>query len=127
VEPPQPQAFSATGSGPAGDPSGALVVTIDDVFARGADVIVIEEGETLNGARFSAPAGGEPVDLGGLGRGQLLLSAVGTTVNAEPANGTRFVRITGTVSPEELIDVARSLSPVDQRTSTLVRIPGGVQ
>jgi hypothetical protein len=127
VEPPQPQAFSEAGSGPGGDPTGSLVVAVDDVFVRGPDVIVIEEGEALNGARFPAPAGGVTVDLGVLGRGQLLLSAVGTTVNAEPAAGTRFVRVTGTVSPEELVAVARSLSPVDRRTSTLVRVPGGVQ
>lgn len=127
VEPPQPQAFDGAGSGPGGEPSGSLVVAIDDVFVRGPDVIVIEEGETLDGARFPAPSGGVPVDLGGLGRGQLFLSAVGTTVNAEPGDGTRFVRITGTVSPQELTALARSLLPVDQRTSTLVRVPGGVQ
>ena len=127
VEPPQPQAFDGAGSGPAGDAAGSLVVAIDDVFVRRPDLIVIEEGETLDGARFPAPAGGTSVDLGVLGRGQLLLSAVGTTVNAEPADGTRFVRITGTVSPEELTAVARSLSPVDRKTSTLVRVPGGVQ
>ena len=128
VEPPQPQAFTGDGAGvPTGDAAGSLVVAIDDVFVRGPDVIVVEEGETLDGSRFPAPAGGQPVDLGGLGRGQILLSAVGTTVNAEPAGGTRFVRITGTVGPEELVAVARSLRPVDERTGTLVRVPGGVQ
>ena len=127
VEPPQPQAFTGgAGVSTGGNPAGSLVVAIDDVFVRGPDVIVIEEGETLNGARFTPPAGGEPVDLGVLGRGQLLLSAVGTTINAEPSNRTRFVRITGTVGSEELLAVARSLTPVDQRTSTLVRIPGAL-
>jgi hypothetical protein len=129
VEPPQPQAFAENGSsGPlGGDPAGSLVVAIDDVFVRGPDVIVVEEGETMNGARFAPPSGGETVELGALGRGQLLLSAVGTMVNAEPANRTRFVRITGTVGPETLIAVARSLRPVDQRASTLVKVPGAVQ
>ncbi|HEX5267366.1 MAG TPA: hypothetical protein VFW24_11380 [Acidimicrobiales bacterium] len=128
IEPPQPQAFTGGGVGPlTGDAAGSLVVGIDDVFVRGSDVIVVEEGETLNGARFPAPTGGQAVDLGALGRGQLLLSAVGTTVNAEPVNGTRFVRITGTAGAAELVALARSLRPVDERTSTLVRVPGGVQ
>jgi hypothetical protein len=128
IEPPQPQAFTGGGVGPlTGDAAASLVVGIDDVFVRGSDVIVVEEGETLNGARFPAPTGGRAVDLGPLGRGQLLLSAVGTTVNAEPADGTRFVRITGTVGAAELVALARSLRPVDERTSTLVRVPGGVQ
>lgn len=128
VEPPQPQAFAQGGFGPLGsDAAGSLVVAIDDVYVRGPDIIVIEEGETMNGARFAPASGGESVDLGVLGRGQLLLSATGTTVAAEPANGTRFVRVIGNVASDLLLQVARSLTVVDQKSSTLVRVPGVVR
>jgi hypothetical protein len=110
VVPSQPQAYDTPPTNPF-EPPGSLVASIDDVYVRGHDAIVIEQGSTVNDAKFTPPSGGIDVDLGPvLGRGQLLLAASGSEVDAEPDEGVRFVRIVGTVPPEELIALARSMT-----------------
>jgi hypothetical protein len=110
VVPSQPQAYEdRSGLNALGVP-GSLVASIDDVYVRGRDAIVIEQGSTVNDAKFSPPTGGENIDLGSvLGRGQLLLSASASEVAAEPHEGRRFVRVIGTATPDELIAIARSM------------------
>ena len=123
VIPSQPQAFSGDASQPpgvSGLPPG-LVTELDDAFVNGPDLIVLQQGETAGGSRFQPPTGGQTVDLGALGRGQLLLSAGASAVTAEPGGGSQFVRITGTVPPSVLLDVARSLTV--EPPGTLVTIP----
>lgn len=123
VIPSQPQAFSPDDPQPfgvSGLPAG-LVTELDDAFVRGPDLIVLQQGETAGGARFQPPTGGEAVDLGGMGRGQLLLSAGGSVVTAEPEGGSQFVRVSGTVDPSVLLAVARSLRV--EPPGTLVTIP----
>jgi hypothetical protein len=129
VVPSQPQAFdlSNQGSGPP-TPSGlpgALVAEIDDVYVSGPDVIVVEQGGTLNGARFAAPTGGTDVQLGPLGEGQLSLSATASVVTAEPTRGFAFVRISGTVPPALLVRIARSMR--QQPPGTIVTLPALTQ
>jgi hypothetical protein len=112
VVPSQPQAYQSRDltANPFGPP-GSLVVSIDDVYVRGADAIVIEQGSTVNDAKFKPPSGADAVDLGpALGRGQLLLSASASEVDAEPDGGVRFVRVVGTVPSQELIALARSMT-----------------
>jgi len=113
VIPSQPQAYAdanAFSPNAAGLP-GSLVVSIDDVYVRGSDALVIEQGSTVNDAKFDAPSGGEDVDLGKvLGHGQLLASASASEVVAEPHDGKRFVRVIGTLTPDELTAVARQMT-----------------
>jgi hypothetical protein len=113
VIPSQPQAYADTSAfsmNAAGLP-GSLVVSIDDVYVRGSDALVIEQGSTVNDAKFTAPLGGEDIDLGEvLGHGQLLASASASEVVAEPHDGTRFVRVIGTLPPDELIAIARQMT-----------------
>jgi hypothetical protein len=127
--PPQPQAFTA-GPGASAAAPGAptlLVVTLEDVYVRGPDVLVVEQGGTSNNARFAPPTGGRPVDLGVLGPGQLVLAATASSVVAEPAGESKFVRVTGTVDPHLLIQTARALASIDNGSrNTIVTIPGGV-
>ena len=123
VIPSQPQAFNPDvpqPSGAGGLPAG-LVAELDDAFVRGPDLIVLQQGATAGGSRFQPPTGGQAVDLGGLGRGQLLLSAGGSVVTAEPGGGSRFIRVSGTVPPTTLLAVARSLQV--EAPGTLVTIP----
>src|SRR5205085_1271869 len=70
VVPPQPPA------GTRGPPP-ALSTAIDDVYGRGPDVIVVEQGPAA-GARASQPPGGQDVDLGALGqrRGANAIAAI---------------------------------------------------
>jgi len=129
VVPPQPQAFTGGPVGSAAAPGApaSLVVTLEDVYVRGPDVLVVEQGSASNNAGFAPPTGGRPVDLGVLGAGQLVLAATASSVVAQPAGESKFVRVTGTVDPRLLVQTARSLASVDMGSrNTLVTIPGGV-
>jgi hypothetical protein len=110
VVPSQPQAWEDTSTFNALGVPGSLVASVDDVYLRGPDAIVVEQGSTVSDSTFTPPPG-ESVDLGPvLGRGQLLLSASGSEIVAEPHEGRRFVRVIGTVPPEQLIAIARSMT-----------------
>lgn len=123
VVPPQPQLFGQGGGGfgSMGLPGG-LVTEMDDVYVRGADVIVLQQGSTLNGAAFRLPDNAVGVDLGRLGHGQLLVAGNGTTVVAEPGNGKGFVRLSGTLPTRELVALMRALTK--QPGGTLTRLHG---
>jgi len=123
VVPPQPQAFAggSNGAPSAGLPS-SLVTEIDDVFVRGSDAIVLQQGSSIGGATFNPPARSDAVDLGALGAGQLLYAANASTVTAEPGGGKRFIRLSGTLPPDVLVSLARSLVP--QPSGTLQRVSG---
>jgi len=123
VVPPQPQLFGQGGNGygSMGLP-GSLVTEMDDVYVRGADAVVLQQGSTLNGATFTPPANGLDVDLGPLGHGQLLIAGGGFTVVAEPGNGKGFVRLSGTLPPDALVTMMRGLSK--QPGGTLTRLHG---
>jgi hypothetical protein len=123
VVPSQPQVFSTPDTGPpssSGLPNG-LVTELDDIFVNGPDVIAVQQGTTVGGSTFRPPPGGQRVELGSLGSGQLVLTALGPIVTAEPG-GTQFVRIHGTVGPDVLVKVARSLRV--ELPGTLTTIPG---
>ena len=121
--PPQPQLFAGggEGTGAMGLPGG-LVTEMDDVYVRGADSVVLQQGSTINGAKFTPPSGSIPVQLGALGAGQLLLAGNVTTVVAEPGNGEGFVRLSATLPADAVIALMRSLAP--QPGGTLTRLPG---
>jgi len=124
VVPPQPQLFAAGagGTGAMGLPGG-LVTEMDDVFVRGVDAIVLQQGSAINGATFTPPGNSSAVDLGPLGRGQLLVAGNVTTVVAEPGNDKRFVRLSATLPPDVVVALMRSLAT--QPGGTLTRLPGG--
>ena len=123
--PPQPQLFAGggQGTGTMGALPGGLVTEMDDVYVRGADVVVLQQGSTINGAKFAPPSGAIPVQLGSLGAGQLLLAGNVATVVAEPGNGEGFVRLSATLPPDEVIALMRSLAA--QPSGTLTRLQSG--
>jgi len=123
VVPPQPQLFAAGAGGTGGSaPQAGLITGMDDVFVRGVDAIVLQQGSAINGAAFSPPGNSVAVDLGPLGRGQLLVAGNVTTVVAEPGNGKRFVRLAATLPPEQVVALMRSLAT--QPGGTLTRLSG---
>jgi hypothetical protein len=127
VIPPQPQAFGQIDTAepnPVGLP-GSVITEIDDVWVRGTDVIILQEGESLDGAKFAAPTGIEAVNLGALGSGQVQISGTGTTVTAEPTGGEHFLRLSATLDPSTVIQLARSI--VRAPSGTLTTIPQGQQ
>ncbi|HET6908065.1 MAG TPA: hypothetical protein VFH54_01905 [Mycobacteriales bacterium] len=120
VIPPQPSDAGASAFS-VGPPPGQ-VSELDDVFVRGVDVIVVQQGSTLNGASFAPPNNAQPVALGALGAGQLQVGGSVSTITAEPYGGRRFLRLSGTLPPDELLAIARSLTL--QAGGTLTRLHG---
>lgn len=85
---------------------------VSDVYVRGVDVLIVEQGGTLRGgAPFEVDPGSPTVDLGALGTGEIRFSGVGNQVRVLVGGG-RFIQATGTLSPEELAAVLRSLREV---------------
>ena len=122
--PPQPQLFAGggQGTGQMGLPGG-LVSEMDDVYVRGADAVILQQGSTLNGAKFTPPNNATAISLGALGRGQLLIAGNVTSVVAEPGNGEHFVRLSATLPPDTVIALMRSITA--QPGGTLTRLSGG--
>jgi len=113
VVPPQPPA------GPA--PTTANLATeVDDVYVRGADVITVAQGQQPGSGPYQQPADGTSVDAGRVGRGQLTLSSLASSVTV-PSRSSSFVRVTGTVAPDQLLAVARSLE--QQSPGTIATVP----
>ena len=113
ITPSQPEAFDQSSSGvpnPLGVPD-SLISELVDAFVSGPNVIVVEQGVSAgNNTVFKAPTGGQSVSLGPvLGRGQLTLSGSASVITAEPDGGSHFVRISGTVAPSVLLQVARAV------------------
>lgn len=103
VIPSQPENFN--------DPmrEGARETSFTDVYVRGTDYFVVDQGGTLRGVDpFPTDASAPTVDLGGLGMGEVRLSALGVEVRAKLLGG-RFVRLRGTLPPDELATIGRAL------------------
>jgi hypothetical protein len=107
VVPPQAENFGA-------DPAreGFRRAQIADVYERGLDVLVVEQGATLGGSPPFEPDPSSPtLDLGPLGTAEVRYSAIGNQVRAQRAGG-KYVQATGTLPPDELAAVLRSLREV---------------
>ena len=103
IIPPQPNRFAA-GQDP------AVVAGTADVFVRDADFVVVYQGGTIGQVDpFPATPGAPAIDGGALGEGELLLSALGTELRFPQRRG-RFVHVIGTLAPDDLRALARSLT-----------------
>jgi len=91
---------------------------VTDVFVRGVDVVLIEQGGTRGGAPPYTPDEDAPrIDLGPVfGEGEVVLSAQEVAVRVQLPGG-RYVRVAGTLTPPELAAVAKRL--VSQPGGTL--------
>lgn len=96
---------------PSDDPRGTA--SIADVWVRGADVLVVDQGfVTSPGGEIEEHPHAEEVDLAELGTGEAFLDLRSSEVRAQPEGGG-FVRVYGTLSLDDLVDLARSLRPVE--------------
>jgi hypothetical protein len=108
VIPPQAENFD-TGSP---EREGNRRAEVADVYERGLDLIVVTQGGTLRGAApFETDPARPTLDLGAFGPGEVRVSAVGNQVRALTGNG-HYLVVSGTVAPEELAAVARSLRTI---------------
>lgn len=108
VVPAQPENFGDDPTRAANRRAGTV-----DVWVHGIDVLVLDQGGTLYGAEpFTIDPTRPAVDLGGVaGTGELLLGGLGAEVRSLRGNG-KYVRVYGTLTPDELVDVARSLQVI---------------
>ncbi len=106
VVPPQPENFASP------DRGAYLRAATVDLFTRGADVIVFEQGGTAQGAEaFEGETAGIALDVPGIGPGRLLISGSRNEIAAARSGG-RYVRISGTVSKGDLLALAAGLTEV---------------
>ena len=104
VIPSQPENFNDPGR------EGARETSFADVFVRGADFLVLDQGGTLQGVDpFAEDPSSPRVDLGPYGSGEVRLSALGVEVRVKRSGG-RFVRARGTLPPSELARVLAAMT-----------------
>jgi hypothetical protein len=86
-----------------------LVAFTSDVWVDGPDALVIEQGATLGGSEpFAEDLGADLVDAGELGDVEVVYGYLSVEVRALLGGG-RFIRIFGTLPPDELIEIAKDM------------------
>ena len=87
----------------------SIVAWVSDVYTRGSDVVVVEQGATLQGVEpFKDDPNAQDVDAGALGRGELLYGLRAAELQVK-FKGGKFVRLIGTVPPSRLVEIAKDL------------------
>jgi hypothetical protein len=85
------------------------VALYTDVWRRGADLLILDQGATTSGPPpFDARSTSEAVELERLGAGELAVDLRIAEVRLTRPDGG-FVRVAGTVTPDELLRLAGSL------------------
>jgi hypothetical protein len=89
---------------------GSITVFVSEVWTRGPDVFVVEQGATQGGTPFERDPNARSVSIPGVGTGELRYSLGSSEVRIR-TSAVRFVRIRGTLPPSRLLALARSLEP----------------
>lgn len=89
-------------------PKTTKVATVTDVWTRGADVLLLDQGAASGVDPFVPSAVAAPLDLPGFASSRLVLDLRATEIRIRLDDGG-FVRLSGTISPEELVAIAGSL------------------
>lgn len=102
---------------PAAGPAEPRVATVTDVWTRGADVLLLDQGASTGPDPFSPSAVAAPVALGvaGVEEASVVLDLRATEVRLRLADGA-FARVAGTLPPEDLLVLARSLTRIKEVT-----------
>lgn len=93
---------------------GQVVAGVSDVYVRGIDVVIVEQGGTLGQVPpFGVTPYSRLIDLGELGRtAEWFLTPSGAEVHVLIPPG-RYVKVLGTMPAPEVIAIARSLTPIE--------------
>lgn len=91
-----------------------VIAGVSDVFVRGIDMVVVEQGGTLGQIPpFGSTPNSEVIDLGELARSaEWFLTVTGAEVHALIPPG-RYVKVLGTLPSDEIIALAKSLHPIE--------------
>lgn len=92
--------------------SAPKIATVTDVWTRGADLLILDQGAATGADPFAPSEVAAPLDLPGFASARLVLDLRASEVRVRLADGG-FVRIAATLPPDELIAIARSLSIVN--------------
>lgn len=100
------------------------VGAVSDVWERGIDVLVLEQGGTVDGTSIfpAEPEGAKTIDVPGLGTGTVVLDARFSEIRFQLPRG-RYVRILGTLPVAALQAAAASLSDVGPGTGLVYLDP----
>lgn len=107
VIPPQAEAFSDKGN-----PYSVVASTVD-VWRRGIDAIILEQGGSLGGRKaFNIDPANQSVVIPNIGEVEVVVSPSGSTARALRRNG-HFVRVSATLPVDQVLDIVRSLAKSD--------------
>ena len=85
------------------------LASVADIYVRGVDVLVVDQGGTIGSVqRRAVPAAAPRATAGALGEVGIIPGFRSLEVRSARANG-RFVRVAGTLPPDQLLAVAASL------------------
>ena len=115
------EAAAAREEGVPGAPTRRLTY-IADVYVRGTDVVVVDQGGSSDGtAPFPDPgADAATLELGDVGRATVLLTGSEVVLRVDQ-DASKFVRVRGSVSRDELVTIGRALRAVPE--GTIVPLP----
>lgn len=99
-----PAALPAAGQTPGPGPS-----SLTDVYVRGADLLVVDQGPGLERVVRRDERRGLEIEVDGLEGAELILDARMSEIRGHTPDGS-VVRLFGTLRPDELEDVARRLA-----------------
>jgi hypothetical protein len=89
--------------------SGKIVASTADVWVRGGDVVVLDQGGTRGGVdTYPRDPDNRTVEIAGVGTAEIVLGLATNEVRIQRDVG-KFVRVIGTLTSDELLAVARSL------------------
>ena len=103
---------------PAGQPGftdptarGSVITFVSDVWTRGPDVLIVDQGATQGDPPFGEDPNARRIETDELGEGELLYSLFASEARFK-LEGTRFVRVRGTLEPSDLVEIAQMLEGV---------------
>jgi hypothetical protein len=100
-----PQAIDAEGADP-----NSTVASVADVWQRGTDVLLLDQGGSLGGTDvYPRDPANRVVDVPGMGDAEVVLGLGANELRLEGGRAGTYVRVLGTLAVEELLAFARSL------------------
>lgn len=95
--------------------------SVVDVFTRGIDLLIVDQGGTLGGVDVFRPdPNATRVQVGELGEADAIADFRLNEVRVLLEGGSRWIRIRGTLDFDDLTEVGRGLEPIESDTNQLV-------
>ena len=100
------------------------LASVADLYVRGVDVLVVDQGGTIGSVqRRGVPEAAPRATAGALGEVGIIPGFRTVEVRAARSNG-RFVRVAGTLPPDQLLAIASSLRYETEGGTGVIDLPG---